>query len=382
MNVSSTVRFDKNWELENGYSPRAVADNPLGTNVDVNRKPLSLCPFAASFKTISLKYDLCPFVATLKKISLKYDFKHILNDFYMYIAPGQGQTTPWGQNFDVNRNSISLCQFVASFKKKSLGSLIFYHFYIYIFNDFIHVYSPRAYNPFGTNFWCQQKALITLPICCKFKTRNLILYTFLMILYMYIAPGQGQTTPWGQTFDVNRKPLSLCPYVAGLKKNCFEVRFYTKKNHVSPYVYSPGQEQTIYWGQNFLYAHMLQVSKWSLQNLISYTFFFMILYMYIAPGARAENPLWINFWCQQKALITSTICCKFQTNLFEFSFYTHFLMFFHMYIAPGQGRTTLCGQNPDVNSEDLSLCPFVASFKKISLKSDFIHNFSCFYSCI
>ena len=47
------------------YSPRAGADNPLGTNVDVNRKPLSLCPFVASFKTISLKYD----------------FKHIFNDF-------------------------------------------------------------------------------------------------------------------------------------------------------------------------------------------------------------------------------------------------------------------------------------------------------------
>ena len=26
---------------------------------------------------------------------------------------------------------------------------------------------------------------------------------------MYIAPRQGQTTPWGQNFDVNRKPLSL-----------------------------------------------------------------------------------------------------------------------------------------------------------------------------
>ena len=39
------------------YSPRAGADNLLGTNVDVNRKPLSLCPSVASFKTISLKYD-------------------------------------------------------------------------------------------------------------------------------------------------------------------------------------------------------------------------------------------------------------------------------------------------------------------------------------
>ena len=50
-----------------------------------------------------------------------------------------------------------------------------------------------------------------------------------------------------------------------------------------------------------------------------------------------------------------------------------------MYIDPGQGQTTLCGQNPDVNRKALSLCPFVASFKKISLKSDFIHNFLCFY---
>ena len=37
----------------------------------------------------------------------------------MYIAPGQGRTTPWGQNFDVARNSLSLCPFVASLKKGS-----------------------------------------------------------------------------------------------------------------------------------------------------------------------------------------------------------------------------------------------------------------------
>ena len=43
----------------------------------------------------------------------------------------------------------------------------------------------------GTKFWCQQKGLITLPICCKFQ-RNLFevwFYTILfMIWYMYIAP--------------------------------------------------------------------------------------------------------------------------------------------------------------------------------------------------
>ena len=32
------------------YSPSAGADNPLGTNVDVNKKPLSLCPYIVSLK--------------------------------------------------------------------------------------------------------------------------------------------------------------------------------------------------------------------------------------------------------------------------------------------------------------------------------------------
>ena len=37
----------------------------------------------------------------------------------MYIAPGQGQTPPRGQKFDVNRKALSLYTFVASFKEIS-----------------------------------------------------------------------------------------------------------------------------------------------------------------------------------------------------------------------------------------------------------------------
>ena len=59
------------------YSPKAGADNPLGTNVDVNRKPLSLCPFVASFKTIYLKSDFIHFFFFMF--------------FHMYIAPGRGR---------------------------------------------------------------------------------------------------------------------------------------------------------------------------------------------------------------------------------------------------------------------------------------------------
>ena len=58
----------------------------------------------------------------------------------MYIAPGQGQTAPRGQNLDVNRKALSLYPFVASFKEISL-KFDFIHFF---FHDLIHVYSPRA----------------------------------------------------------------------------------------------------------------------------------------------------------------------------------------------------------------------------------------------
>ena len=64
------------------YSPRAGAENPLGTNVDVNRKPVSLCPFVASFKTNSLKYD----------------FKHILNFIHVF-SPVARAENPLVTNF-------------------------------------------------------------------------------------------------------------------------------------------------------------------------------------------------------------------------------------------------------------------------------------------
>ena len=74
------------------YSPGTRAENPLGTNFDVNRTPLPLRPYVASFK----------------QISLNSDFIHIfLMFFHIYIAPGQGQTTLCGQNSDVNRNALS-----------------------------------------------------------------------------------------------------------------------------------------------------------------------------------------------------------------------------------------------------------------------------------
>ena len=66
----------------------------------------------------------------------------------MYITPGQEQTAPRRQSFDVNRNVLSFDSFVASFKKMSLKS-DFIHLF---FHDLIHVYRPGAWadSPQGT----------------------------------------------------------------------------------------------------------------------------------------------------------------------------------------------------------------------------------------
>ena len=96
--------------------------------------------------------------------------------FLMYIAPGQGQTTLCGQNPDVNRKALSLCPFVASFKKISLKSDFMY----IIFHVFIHVYIPRARadNPLGSEFLYKHKPFVTLVICCKFLPLNVFLTVF------------------------------------------------------------------------------------------------------------------------------------------------------------------------------------------------------------
>ena len=57
--------------------------------------------------------------------------------------------------------------------------------------------------------------------------------------------------------------------------------------------------------------------------------------------------------------------------------YTFFHVFPHVY-SPRQGHTTYWGQNFYDNRKALSLCPYVASFKMISSKSDFIHIFNDF----
>ena len=54
------------------------------------------------------------------------------------------------------------------------------------------------------------------------------------------------------------------------------------------------------------------------------------------------------------------------------------VLYMYIHVAPGQGLTTPKGRNIYVNRNILSLWSFVASFKKICLKSDFMHFFHDF----
>ena len=53
-----------------------------------------------------------------------------------------------------------------------------------------------------------------------------------------------------------------------------------------------------------------------------------------------------------------------------------FFMILYMYTAPEQGQIAPRGQSLDFNRNVLSLHSFVASFKNVSLKSDFKQFFS------
>ena len=75
-----------------------------------------------------------------KKIYVKSDFIPFFFPYFVHVySRRSGADNPRGQNFDVNRNVLSLCSFATNFKKISLKSD-----FIHFFHDFIHAYSPGS----------------------------------------------------------------------------------------------------------------------------------------------------------------------------------------------------------------------------------------------
>ena len=134
------------------------------------------------------------------------------------------------------------------------------------------------------------------------------------MFFMYIAAGQGQTTP-GENILMSTETSYHFGHLQQVSKNLFEVWFYTFFFFITLYMY-------IALGQGL-------VSKKCLWSLNKYNFFHDLIHVYIAPGQ-----------------------------------------------GQGQRQTAPWGQNFDVNRKALWLYPFVASFKEIYLKSDFKQFFS------
>ena len=99
--------------------------------------------------------------------------------------------------------------------KKSLWSLILYTF----FHDFIHVYSLTT--PWGWNYDVNRNILSLRSSVASFKRIPLKSVRFctivFMILYTVYSTGARADSPQGTSFDVNRNVLSLHSFVASLK---------------------------------------------------------------------------------------------------------------------------------------------------------------------
>ena len=137
-------------------------------------------------------------------------------------------------------------------------------------------------------------------------------------------------------------------------------------------------------GQNFnVNRNLLSLRAFAttFKQVWFYTIFFMILYMFIAPG-QGLTTLWgRNFDVNRKVLSLRSFVASLEKSLCSLILYI-FFHDFNMYITPGHGQTASRGQSFDINRNVLSLHSFVESFKKMSLKSDFIHFLSWFNTCI
>ena len=108
-----------------------------------------------------------------------------------------------------------------------------------------------------------------------------------MILYMYMyrAPGQGQTAPKGHSFDVNRKALSLYPFVASFKyislKSGF-IQFFHDLIHVyrpRPGDIQPAGDQVLMSTETSChFGHLLLVSNHRLQQFLKNPLYYLFFH--------------------------------------------------------------------------------------------------------
>ena len=126
------------------------------------------------------------------------------------------------------------------------------------------------------------------------------------------------------------------------------------------------------------FAHLLPVlKKMALKSIFS-SFCMIVFFSHVYSPRQGQTNHWgQKFYDTRKAFSLCPYVASFKM-ISSKSDFIHIFMILYMYIALGQGQKTPWGQPFDVKRKPLSLRPFVESFKQISLNSDFIHIFNVF----
>ena len=221
---------------------------------------------------------------------------------YTYIAPRAGTDNPLGTEFWCQQKFLITLSICCQFKNNLFEVWFLPVFYGFFFTC---IYPQAgADNPLGIKFWCQQNSLSLCPFVASLKKISLksdFLPFFMCVFSHVYSPRQGQTTHWGQTFDVNRKALSLCPFVF----MCFFHMYIAPGRGRQP----NGDKLLMSTESPYHFNHLLQVSNESLWSLILYIIFHVFIHVY-SPGAGADNPLGSEFLYTIKPFVTLVICCK------------------------------------------------------------------------
>ena len=185
-------------------------------------------------------------------------------------SPRVGETTnPLVPNFLCQQEGLITMVICCKFKKNFFNLWLYTHLDS-SFDDLMNVHSRRsgADNPRGQNFDDNRNLLSLQPFATSFKRISPILYHFFMILYMHITLGQGLTTRWGQNFDVNRNILSFRSFIASFKNTSLKSDFIQFFSWFYTCIYPqgscrqpPGDKVLMSTEMSCHFTHLLHVSK-------------------------------------------------------------------------------------------------------------------------
>ena len=223
----------------------------------------------------------------------------------MYITAGQGQTAP-GDKVLMSTETSYHFGHLLQVSKQSLCSLILYTFFM-ILNMYIAPEQEQT-APRGHSFDVNRNILSLQSFVESFKKisqKSDFIPFFHDFIHVY-SLRTGADTHRGQRFDVNSYVLSLLSFAASLKKKClwslilYNFFFSWFNTCRQP----PGDKILMSAERPYHFTHLLQVSKKSLWSLILYNFFHDLIHVYSPGTGGIQSP-------GDKVLMSTETSCQF-----------------------------------------------------------------------